>query len=115
MRNLVNIFKALGDESRLRILKLLEEKPYCVCELTFVLGSSQPTVSGHLKVLRDAGLVDYDKDGVWVNYHLCREEINQYAPILLDFIKTCINDAPKILSDKKRAQKADRSAICAGE
>ena len=115
MRDLVNILKALGDESRLRILKLLEEKPYCVCELTFVLGSSQPTVSGHLKVLRDAGLVDYNKDGIWVNYHLCQEKINRYAPILLDFIKDCVNDDPKVRSDKKRAQKADRNVICAGE
>ena len=112
MRDLVNVFKALGDESRLRILKLLEKKSHCVCELTFVLGSSQPTISGHLKVLREAGLVDYEKDGTWVNYHLCLEKVNRYTPSLLDFINGCINDDPKIKSDRTRAEKADRNIIC---
>ncbi len=55
MKELVRIFKALGDDTRIRILKLLQEKDCCVCELTEVLGLAQSTVSGQLRVLKDAG------------------------------------------------------------
>ena len=50
------------------MIKLLQQKTMCVCELQGVLGLAQPTVSKHLKILEEAGLVDYRKDGLWVNY-----------------------------------------------
>ena len=66
-------FKALGDPGRLRLLSLIaahESGEACVCDLTGPLGLSQPTVSHHLKVLADAGLVTRDKRGVWAYYAL---------------------------------------------
>jgi len=65
------LFKALADESRLRILWLVEERPLCVCEIQAVLGLAQSTVSRHLQILEDAGFVASERDGLWKNYRLC--------------------------------------------
>ena len=66
-------FAALGDPARLQILSMLSAAPageVCVCEFVTPLGKSQPTVSHHLKILGDAGLVEGDRRGRWVWYHL---------------------------------------------
>lgn len=73
MRDLVDQLKVLADESRLKLLFALEKKDACVCELASFLKLTQPTVSSHLKLLRQAGWVDYTKDGKWVNYALTRD------------------------------------------
>ncbi|MDP2900061.1 MAG: metalloregulator ArsR/SmtB family transcription factor [Candidatus Bathyarchaeota archaeon] len=63
-------FKALGDDSRQRILGLLTVREMCVCELMSALDMTQPTTSHHLKILEDAGLIASRKDGKWVFYSL---------------------------------------------
>jgi ArsR family transcriptional regulator len=63
MLELVRVFKALGDENRLRILASLEKQERCVCALARSLGIPQPTLSHHLKILRDTGLVASEKNG----------------------------------------------------
>lgn len=62
--------RAAADPTRLRILKLLEEREVCVCELVQVLGLPQPTVSRHMGVLRRAALVAARREGRWVHYRL---------------------------------------------
>ena len=62
--------KALADDSRLRILWMLEERALCVCEIQAVLGLAQSTVSRHLQTLEDAGYVTSEKEGLWTNYRL---------------------------------------------
>ncbi|MCX6356742.1 MAG: metalloregulator ArsR/SmtB family transcription factor, partial [Candidatus Aureabacteria bacterium] len=57
MRNIEKIFKSLADRNRIRILKMLEVRRLCVCEITAIMGIAQPSVSRHLSILRDAGLV----------------------------------------------------------
>ena len=72
------IFRALGDPGRLRLLSFLAAQPggeACVCNLTEPLGLSQPTVSHHLKVLFDAGLLDRDRRGTWVYYRIRPERL----------------------------------------
>ena len=61
-------FKALADETRLRILKLLEVREMCVCEVMVALDLTQPTASHHLGILENAGLVKDRKEGKWVFY-----------------------------------------------
>lgn len=69
------LFKALGDETRLNIVKQLSEQgEVCACDLA-CCELAQPTVSHHLKVLREAGLVNTDKRGLWVFYSLNREKL----------------------------------------
>jgi ArsR family transcriptional regulator len=63
-------FKALGDESRQRIIALLAVREMCVCELMSALKMTQPTTSHHLKILEDAEIVKSRKDGKWVFYSL---------------------------------------------
>ncbi|OPY25567.1 MAG: DNA-binding transcriptional repressor ArsR [Methanomethylovorans sp. PtaU1.Bin073] len=66
----VKIFKALADNNRLRIIKLLKEGELCACELTIALPNSQSTVSHHLSVLKSAGLIKERKDGKWSYFRL---------------------------------------------
>src|ERR687891_1945775 len=69
---LENVFKALADRTRLRILALLGNNEVCVCHIHNSLGLPQPTVSRHLAYLRRAGLVDARRDGVWMHYQVAR-------------------------------------------
>lgn len=66
----VEVFKALGDSNRLRIVCMLAVRELCVCEINAVLNISMSTISSHLKVLRNAGVVTSRKDGRWIIYRL---------------------------------------------
>jgi ArsR family transcriptional regulator len=70
MDELISLFKALSDETRLRILKLLEDGELCVCDIVAALDMVQPQVSFHLKILKDAGLLRDRKQGKWVHYKI---------------------------------------------
>src|SRR3954463_14288928 len=67
---LEDLFKALADKTRLRILALLGANEVCVCHLHDSLGIPQPTASRHLAYLRRAGLVDARREGVWMHYRV---------------------------------------------
>jgi ArsR family transcriptional regulator len=67
-RDWAEVFKALGDPTRLHLLALVAHGPHCVCELVQALGATQPTVSHHLHRLREAGLVEEERSGQWVYY-----------------------------------------------
>jgi ArsR family transcriptional regulator len=71
------LFRALGDETRVQIIRLLAQQgePLCVCHVEAAFTLSQPTISHHLKVLRDAGLVSTERRGVWIYYRLNRERL----------------------------------------
>ena len=73
VRSYSRLFKALGDESRLRIVALLSHGELCVCHLEEALGLSQPRVSRHLATLRAGGVVEDRRDGTWVYYRLVRQ------------------------------------------
>ncbi|CEP69263.1 HTH ArsR-type DNA-binding domain [Moorella glycerini] len=68
-------FKALGQHLRLRIIALLAEQELCVCELEEILGITQPAISQHLRVLKEADLVWEEKVSQWVFYHLNKEKL----------------------------------------
>jgi ArsR family transcriptional regulator len=70
MKEYVDMFKALSDETRLRIVILLSKKELCVCQIEASLVLSQAKVSRHLAVLRHAGLVNVRRDGLWMHYSL---------------------------------------------
>ena len=69
------IFKALSDENRIRILKLLHNGEMCACKLLDALNISQPTLSHHMKILCDAGIVTGRKEGKWTHYTICCEGV----------------------------------------
>ena len=111
MRRLEKIFKAAGDRNRLRILKILEVKPMCVCEITEIVGIAQSSVSRHLSILRDAGFLTDEKVGLWVNYSLITEEDGVVTPLLKCIRRWELSDA-QFQEDKRKAALVDRNMIC---
>jgi ArsR family transcriptional regulator len=82
---LAGVLKALADPARLRLLSLIQasqDGEACVCDLTAPLGLSQPTVSHHLRILTEAGLLTRDKRGVWAYYSLVPSAIGAIAELL---------------------------------
>jgi ArsR family transcriptional regulator len=82
---LAKVFKALGDPVRLRLLSMIASRAggeVCVCDLTPAFDLSQPTISHHLKLLRQAGLIDCERRGTWVYYWLVPETTDRLAALL---------------------------------
>jgi DNA-binding transcriptional ArsR family regulator len=106
----ISIAKALSDETRVRILKLLEEGELCVCELMEILGMGQSTVSKHLGILRTAGLVRARKEGTWSFYRLTDEAVNKYNLIFKELMAAVLNDDKTLLEDLKRLRALKKGA-----
>ena len=81
------LFKALGDENRLRILSMLQSGERCACVLLEYIHLSQPTLSHHMKILCEAGLVTGRKEGKWVYYSLNRQKGNELAAMIQDLFQ----------------------------
>ncbi|AZI65674.1 metalloregulator ArsR/SmtB family transcription factor (plasmid) [Rhodococcus qingshengii] len=84
--DLARMFKALGDPVRLRLLSLVashEGGEACVCDISDTFDLSQPTISHHLKVLRQAGLLDCERRGTWVYYWVIPAALQQLSAVLL--------------------------------
>jgi len=111
MERLSQVYSMLADKNRLRILKLLEYKPMCVCELTYVLGIRQPSVSRHLRKLKETGLIDSRQEGYWSEYFINRRG-DEYSRILMGILSGWINDDPIIIEDIKKAGQAHRESLC---
>ena len=75
MQELLSIFKALSDETRIRIIRLLQQGELCVCDITAALDMVQPKVSFHLRALKEAGLVIDRKEGKWMHYRIDEGEM----------------------------------------
>ena len=112
MKDLTKMFKALGDSNRLRILKMLEIRELCVCEITAVLKLANSTVSKHLSILRDAELILDEKDGKWVNYRLVESDTNKYVIELMPLLKKWLPNDKVIKTDSQKVKSVDRKVIC---
>ena len=102
MREFMNIAKALSDESRVRILMLLRNGELCVCQLIELVGLAPSTVSKHMAILSQAGLVDYRKQGKWRYYSLARLKGSVSAQRALKWLQTELGDSETIHEDAKR-------------
>ena len=83
--DMLRVFKALSERTRLRIIRLLMEQELCVCEMMFVLGLAQSRLSHQLRILRDAGLVEDTRDGQWIIYRIPARIRAVVAPLLALF------------------------------
>jgi ArsR family transcriptional regulator, arsenate/arsenite/antimonite-responsive transcriptional repressor len=106
------IFKALSDPNRLRILKMLQTKSLCVCEITDVLRLATSTVSKHLSILKATGFIIETKDGKWVNYLINPRPSDARISSVLSTLDFWISDDQMIISDKQKVQKVDRNEVC---
>ncbi|GBE27859.1 HTH-type transcriptional repressor AseR [bacterium BMS3Bbin03] len=115
LRDFIIQAKAVSDETRVRILKLLEEGEFCVCQLMDILGMKQSTVSKHLGILKTAGLVECRKGGTWTFYRLSNNLINNYNLDFLKLLSSCLKDDSLIQQDKKKLRevvKQDVKILC---
>jgi len=112
MKEFIRVMKAFSDPNRVKIIKLLEQRMMCVCELKSLLDIAQPTVSNHLKILEEAGLVEYRKEGLWVNYSLTDGESSPYAAELIGNLKHWLNDVPEVANLVKKAPFLNREELC---
>jgi ArsR family transcriptional regulator, arsenate/arsenite/antimonite-responsive transcriptional repressor len=108
MREFVKVMKALSDPNRVKLLKMLQRRPMCVCEIRAALGVAQPTASKHLRILEDAGLVDGRKEGLWVNYSLADGGRSPYAASLLGNLRHWLADDEEIRGLLERSQNLRR-------
>ena len=108
MNKFLKIFKALSDKSRLRIVKMLEVKPMCVCEIREIIGFSMSTISNHLKIITDAGIVVSNKEERYRNYKL--NSNNPSVQKVLNLLSEISDD--ELIADRERAVLVDRKNIC---
>ena len=112
MKGFIKVMKALSDPNRIRIIKMLQNRIMCVCEIQAALKIAQSTVSKHLKLLEDAGLVISSKDGIWVNYYLADGANSPYVATTLGNLKHWLVDDPEISRLIEKLPSINRESIC---
>jgi len=112
MKNFIKVMKALSDPNRVKIVKMLQRKLMCVCEIQEALQISQSSVSKHLKILEEAGLVDFKKDGPWVNYYLTDGRKSPYASSLVGNLRHWLENEPEMVELIKKLSYIRREEIC---
>jgi len=108
MRDLIKIMKALSNETRLRILKILMEKECCVCEVMQALDISQSRASRNLGILQEAGFLKTRRDGLWIVYSVDWQTANRYATSLAKLIKDSLVSNEVLEQDRERLKHAVR-------
>jgi ArsR family transcriptional regulator len=112
MREFIKVMKALSDPNRVKMIKMLQRRVLCVCELQGALGLAQSTVSKHLKILEESGMITYLKDGLWVNYRLADGAKNQYVASLLGNLRHWLEDDAEVEALLYRLPEIRREFIC---
>jgi ArsR family transcriptional regulator len=111
MREFIKVMKAASDTTRVKILKMLQKKVMCVCEIQKAVGTAQSTASKHLKILEEAGLITSFKDGLWVNYTLADGHQSPYAANLIGNLTHWLDDDAEVSEILGRLNQIDRFDI----
>jgi ArsR family transcriptional regulator len=112
MKNYMNVLKALSDENRVRILLMLRIRPLCVCEVSEAFDIALPTISAHLRTLRNAGVIHDEKEGRWVIYRLASD--NPFFDELLSVLEKRLQNDEKVVHDRDIILHTTRE-ICAAK
>lgn len=112
MDTFINVMKALTDPNRVRILKILQHKALCVCEIQELFSIPQPTISKHMKVLEKAGMVKGTKDGLWVYYAANYGSNNPYAATILGNLRHWLGNDPALNRIEKKLPDVQRHTSC---
>jgi DNA-binding transcriptional ArsR family regulator len=105
MRKTAEMFKALGEPNRFRILAALASRPACVCELSSALSLKQPNLSRHLRVLESAGLVESRRAGGWTDYRVL--ESARTSPVV-KWVRALASSDQTLRRDARALKRADR-------
>ena len=112
MKDFIKVMKALSDPNRVKIVKMLQHKLMCVCEIQEALRISQSSVSKHLRILEEAGLVDFKKDGLWVNYYLTDGTKSPYASSVMGNLRHWLENEPEMAELITKLPDIRREEIC---
>ena len=115
MKEFMAVAKALADENRVRVLTFLRSGELCVCQVVEMLGLAPSTVSKHMAVLHQAGLVETRKDGRWIYYRLADDPSPRCARTALDMAMQCLAQDGRIREDARRlkcVRKMTRDELC---
>jgi ArsR family transcriptional regulator len=102
MREMVRISKALSDETRIRMLKLLLDKDICVCEMEKIFPLSESQLSRHLKILMEAGFLKRWRDGKCIVYVADKKDSNRYCRAVIELLSDSYNDQKVVLEDREK-------------
>jgi ArsR family transcriptional regulator len=108
MRDLIKAFKALSDETRLRILNLLLERECCVCEVMQALNISQSRASRNLSSLYDAGFLKLSREGLWALYSIDKESLKDHYTDLVNAVTKALEGNETASLDRQRLKNAKR-------
>ena len=111
MKQVMAITKALADENRTRVLMFLRDGELCVCQVMEMLGLAPSTVSKHLTILHQAGLLESRKDGRWMYYRLPGPKAPRQVRSALRWLGEALADDPQIAQDHKKAQAVCRMSL----
>jgi DNA-binding transcriptional ArsR family regulator len=111
MKSLLSILSALAEETRLRAFLLLRERELCVCQVIEVLGLSPSTVSRHMSILHDAGLVERRKDGKWHYYRVAAAKAGSTVGRAVRMVLHAGADDPMIAADQKKCRGVEKKGL----
>ena len=111
MRKLAKTFKALSDETRLRILNILLERECCVCEAMQVLGITQSRTSRHLITLCDAGFLKFRRQGLWAMYSIDRESMDKCHIDLTGVVQEALKDNQTAILDRQKLATTEKIGL----
>jgi ArsR family transcriptional regulator len=114
MRELKRSLKALSDETRLRILRLLITRECCVCEVMQVLDISQSRASRNLNVLHNAGFLEARREGLWSYYSVNQSKLDEVPSLLLKAVQSGLKKDKTAASDLVRLKQSERLGPCCG-
>lgn len=106
INKMATLLKLLGDQTRLTMVLLLKESDCCVCEFVELFNMSQPSISQHVRKLKDAGIVTEARKGQWIFYSLNKE--SQYYKVILSIVEHLPTQEEKIL----KLEKLGKKVIC---
>jgi ArsR family transcriptional regulator len=115
MKSFLNITKALADENRLRMLLALQQGELCVCQITELMGLAMSTVSKHLSILYQAGLVNARKEGRWMYYSLPGKGAPTAAREAVAWVRRSLADSERVAEDARCLKKVlamDLTELC---
>lgn len=104
---IVNVFKALSDETRLRIINILLKENLCVCEIMDILGMTQSRISRHLGILKQVELIEEERKGKWVIYKIAKKNKD-----ILSYVKHHTRNEQILDSDKKKTEETLKKGLC---
>ena len=112
MKTFIKVMKALSDANRVKMVKLLQRRTLCVCEIQEALGLAQSTASKHLKILEESGLITSVKEGLWVNYQLADGTDSPYVANLLGNLRHWLEEDTEVETLVARLPAIRREVIC---